>query len=335
MRKSGQPDRINGVLVTTVPFGEVDRQPLELLEANHIDYVINPIGRKLTEDELAELASDFSVLIAGTEPITAKVMDRARALRMISRVGIGLDNVDLTAARERGVLVSYTPEAPSAAVADLTIGLMISLLRFIPQADRAMRNGKWKRFLGRRLGDVVVGVIGVGRIGKRVIRHLQGFNPRILANDLEPDVEFGYEHDVQWVDKETIYREADVITLHVPLTPETNRLITRREINIMKPETVVINTSRGNIIDEADLAEALRAKRIGGAAIDVFAQEPYSGELATLENCLLTSHMGSMSYDSRARMELEATQEAIRFLTNQPLQQSVPEEEYEHVGFAF
>src|SRR5262249_3233258 len=137
------------VLITTIPFADVDRRPLELLERAGIEYVINPIGRKLKEGELADLIGEYTVLIAGTEPITAKVMDRAANLRLISRVGVGLDNVDLMAAHQRGILVSYTAEAPAPAVAELTIGLMLSLLRFIPHADRNMKNGVWHRSMGR------------------------------------------------------------------------------------------------------------------------------------------------------------------------------------------
>ena len=157
------------VLITTIPFGEVNRRPLELLETAGVDYAINPIGRKLREEELADIISDFEVLIAGTEPITAKVLDQAPRLRLISRVGIGLDGVDLLAARQRGVLVSYTPEAPAPAVAELTIGLMLSALRSIPHADRGVRSGVWHRYVGTRLAGKTVGVIGVGRVGSRVI----------------------------------------------------------------------------------------------------------------------------------------------------------------------
>lgn len=316
-------------LITTVPFGEVDRRPLDLLEAEGVEYVINPLGRRLRPEELAEMIGDFDVLIAGTEPITAAVMDRARRLRLISRVGIGLDSVDLPAAKERGILVSYTPDAPAPAVAEMTMGLILSLLRSLAQADRAMRDGVWHRIVGRRLSDLTVGVIGVGRVGKRVVRHLQGFAPRILANDIAPDVEFGAAHQVRWAEKETIYREADVITLHLPLTPLTRSLIGRRELDMMKPEAVLLNTARGGMINEHELAQALKQGRLAGAALDVFAQEPYSGELVTIENCLLTCHMGSMSRDCRARMELEATEEAIRFFRNEPLRLLVPSDEYE------
>jgi D-3-phosphoglycerate dehydrogenase len=130
------------------------------------------------------------------------------------------------------------------------------------------------------------------------------------------------------VDKETLYRSADIVSLHLPLTAATRTLITRREIEMMKPDALLINTSRGNMVDEADLALMLREGRIGGAAIDVFEREPYSGELATLDRCLLTCHMGSMSVDCRARMELEATEEAIRFIRGEPLRHLVPDSEY-------
>src|SRR6185503_804452 len=221
----------------------------------------------------------FGVLSAGTEPITARVMDAAPNLKLISRVGVGLDNVDLAAARARGITVSYTPEAPSPAVAELAVGLMLALLRDIPGADRVMRDGVWRRTMGRRLSNMTVGVIGVGRIGKRVVRHLCGGFPgvRILADDLAPDRGFGSRYGIEWASKQEIYAAADVITLHLPLTPQTRALIGARELALMKPTTVVVNTSRGNMIHEQELALALREGRIAGAAIDVFEREPYSG----------------------------------------------------------
>jgi D-3-phosphoglycerate dehydrogenase len=327
-RSPASSDRAR-VLITTIPFGEADRRPLDLLAEAGMDYVINPTGRKLREGELADLVGDVDALIAGTEPITARVLEKASRLRLISRVGIGLDSVDLVAARRRNIQVAYTPDAPAPAVAELTIGLILSCLRRIPNADRNIRNGIWHRFMGRRLEELAVGVVGVGRVGKRVIHHLAGFGPRILANDLAPDLDFGAKYDVEWADKEQLYREADIITLHLPLTPLTQHLITARELRTMKPQALLINTSRGNMIDERDLADALQNNRLSGAAIDVFQQEPYSGPLANLETCLLTCHMGSMSQDCRLRMEVEATEEVLRFIRGEPLRQPVPEYEYE------
>jgi D-3-phosphoglycerate dehydrogenase len=317
-------------LITTVPFGDKNRLPLEMLESAGIEYLINPLGRKLKEDELAEMVTDFDVLIAGTEPITEKVMSRASSLKLISRVGIGLDSVDLLAAERRGIQVSYTPDAPAPAVAELTIGLMLTLLRSVHVANAQMHRGEWHRYFGRRIPEVTIGIIGTGRIGGRVLRRLAGFGtPRILVNDAQPDLKVAPELKLEWVDKEEIYRHADIISLHVPLTVQTKNMIRREHLMQMKPDAMLINTSRGGIINEHDLAEALNSGHLSGAAIDVFEQEPYTGELAQIDRCLLTSHMGSMSVDCRTRMEIEATEEAVRFLTGQVLQGLVPPEEYE------
>lgn len=318
------------VLITTVPFGDKNRLPIDLLEAAGIEYLINPIGRKLKEEELAEMVTDFDVLIAGTEPISDKVMSCASRLKLISRIGIGLDSVDLLAAERRGIHVSYTPDAPAPAVAELTIGLMLSLLRSVHVANTHMHRGEWHRYFGRRIPEVTIGIIGTGRIGRRVLRHLAGFGtPRILVNDIHPNLTVAPAHKLEWVGKEEIYRYADVISLHVPLTVQTKNMIRREHLLQMKPDAMIINTSRGGIINEHDLAEVLSAGHLSGAAIDVFEQEPYTGELSKIDRCLLTSHMGSMSVDCRTRMEIEATEEAMRFLTGKALQGLVPPEEYE------
>ena len=317
-------------LITTVPFGDKNRLPLELLESAEIDYLINPLNKKLTEDELAEMVTAFDVIIAGTEPITAKVMDNASNLKHISRVGIGLDSVDLLAAEARGIKVSYTPDAPAPAVAELTIGMMLTLLRSVHVSNSQMHAGQWHRFFGRRLSNVTIGIIGMGRIGKGVIKHLQGFgNPHILVNDIEPDLQFGDEYELEWVSKEQIYREADIISLHLPLTGKTKNMIRTEYLRMMKEDAIILNTARGGIINEDDLYDVLQTGHLSGAAIDVFDFEPYTGKLRDIERCLLTAHMGSMSVDCRTRMEIEATEEAVRFLTNKPLEGLVPEDEYE------
>ena len=312
-------------LITTHPFGTVDPRPLELLRGIGVAYVLNPLGRRPTESELCALIADADLLIAGTEPITDRVMACAPRLRIISRVGIGLDNVDLTAARQRGIAVAYTPDAPAPAVAELTLGLMLSLLRSIHTANARLRADGWHRFMGRRLGTMTVGIIGVGRVGRRVIGLLRPFGSEILANDLEP------AHDlpgVSWAEKNDIYDRADLISLHVPLTPNTINLIAAPEIDRMKPDAFLINTARGGIVNERDLAAALREGRLAGAALDVFGEEPYAGELIGTDRCLLTCHMGSMSVDCRAQMEIEATENVVRFLEGRLPPQLVPESEY-------
>ncbi len=317
-------------LITTVPFADRNRLPLELLEAAGIEYLINPLGRRLKEEELAEMVGDFDVVIAGTEPITRRVMERGKHLKLISRVGIGLDSVDLMAAEERGIAVSYTPDAPAPAVAELTIGLMLGLLRSIHIANMQMHNGQWQRHFGRRIAEVTIGIIGTGRIGTRVLRRLAAFGtPRVLVNDLRPDQKLVPELKLEWVGKEEIYRQADVISLHVPLTAQTKNMIGREQLLQMKSDALLINAARGGIVNERDLAEVMRSGHLAGAAIDVFDQEPYSGDLAQIDRCLLTAHMGSMSVDCRTRMEIEATEEAVRFLTGGRCIGCVPRSEYD------
>jgi len=314
-------------LITTVPFGSVESRPLDLLREAGVDYVINPLSRRPTEPELCEMIRDVDLFIAGTEAITERVMASAPQLRIISRVGIGLDNVDLAAARRRGIVVSYTPDAPAPAVTELTIGLMLSLLRHIHTADRRVRNEGWHRFMGRRLGDVTVGIIGVGRVGRGVIRLLSGFGATILANDLVPARDLPH---VTWAEKDEIYERADVVSVHLPLTAWTGNLIAAAQLSRMKTDAIVVNTSRGGIVNEGDLAAALRAGRLAGAAIDVFREEPYTGELLGLDRCLITCHMGSMSMDCRMRMELEATQNVLEYLRSGQPVQAVPEDEYQN-----
>lgn len=317
-------------LITTVPFADKNRLPIELLEGAGIEYLINPIGRRLKEEELAEMVGDFDVLIAGTEPITDKVMQSGTKLKLISRVGIGLDSVDLLAAERRGIQVSYTPDAPAPAVAELAMALMLSLLRGVHVANLQMHRGVWHRHFGRRIAEITVGIIGAGRIGARVLRRIPAFGtPRVLVNDINPDLKLVPELKLEWVGKEEIYRQADLISLHLPLTPLTKNMIKREQLLQMKPDALIINTSRGGIINEADLAEVLRSGHLGGAAVDAFEHEPYTGELTGIERCLLTAHMGSMSLDCRTRMEIEATEEAVRFLSGQPLQSVVPQGEYQ------
>ena len=318
------------VLITTVPFGKENRMPLDLLEMHNIEYVINPLNKKLTEDDLVGLISDYDVIIAGTEKITDKVMTKGDNVKFISRVGIGLDSVDLLAAERHGIIVSYTPDAPAPAVADLTMGLMYSLLRKVHEANIQLHQGNWHRYFGKRLADCSIGLIGAGRVGSLVLKNLQALGcKRILYYDKK--VRFKEENNEQVVfsDKEEIYKMCDIISLHIPLDIETKNMITIKEMRLMKKNSFLINTARGGIINERDLCIALQEKLIAGAAIDAFEDEPYSGELVKHDNCILTAHMGSMTADCRARMEIEATEEAIRFLNGDVLQRKVPEDEYE------
>ena len=318
------------VLITTIPFGDKDRLPLVLLENAGLEYLINPFNKKITEDQLAEIIPDFDAIIAGTEPITEKVLNRASNLKLISRVGIGLDSVDLIAAQKRDIKVSYTPDAPSLAVAELALGLMLSLLRSVHVSNTQMHQGNWHRFYGKRLEKVKIGIIGVGRIGTGVLKRLKGFGTSIiLVNDIEPKHELDNEYKLEWSSKEQIFKESDIISLHLPLTHLTKNMIRKEHLFSMKSDAIIINTSRGGIINESDLFDVMNSGYFSGAAIDVFEKEPYDGPLKKIERCILTAHMGSMSEDCRTRMEIEATEETIRFLTGNTLESEVPLEKYE------
>ncbi len=320
----------NRVLITTVPFADKDKLPILLLENEQIEYVINPYNQKLTSAQLAELIPGFDAIIAGTENINSEVLANADRLKFISRVGIGLDNVDLLYAKEKNINVSYTADAPAPAVAELTVGLMFSLLRYTQLSNIQMHQGKWHRYFGRRFSEVTIGIIGAGRIGSKVIKHILTFSPvKILVNEPIPSLELKNIPELEWVSKEEIYKNADVISLHLPLNSETRDMINKVELLKMKSDALLINTSRGGIINENDLFEIMQSGHLGGAAIDVFQQEPYNGPLQKIDRCILTAHMGSMSVDCRSKMEIEATEEVVRFFKNEPLKSQVPTSEYE------
>ena len=316
--------------ISTIPFGEIDPLPIELLRSHGIDFRINPYGRKITTTELASEIKDSDILIAGTEVIDISVLDRAPKLKLIARVGIGLDGVELNEARSRNISVTYTPEAPAPAVAELTLALIFDQLRGISRASQNLKKGSWVRYQGRRISEIKVGVIGAGRIGGRVMRRLSALGtPQIFANDLVPDDKVAPNTKIRWATKHQILRECDVITLHLPLSQTTKNMISHEEFAIMKDNAIIINTSRGGIIDEQALSYWLQKNEKASAAIDTFVDEPYSGDLISLENCTLTCHMGSMTQDCRARMEIEATKEAINLVTGRKFSKLVPDSEYQ------
>ena len=213
------------VFINTIPFGDKNKLPLEVLDQSGIEYLINPLGRKPSEDELIEIISDFDAVIAGTETISKKVINRSNKLKMISRAGIGLNGVDLVAAKERGIKVSYTPDAPAPAVAEFTMGLILSLLRSTHVSNAQLHKGEWKRISGRRFSDITLGLIGVGRIGSRVIRRTKPFGtPRFLVNDIDTESQNNLDFKLEWASKDIIYREADIICLHLPLTKHTSNM---------------------------------------------------------------------------------------------------------------
>jgi len=305
------------IFIATSPFGKCGKKPLELLENTGWNIIHNPKGRRLRPGELEEICPDVDAIIAGTEPYNESTIGKLSNLKVISRVGIGLDSVDLVYCRGKGIKVTYTPEAPSQGVAELAVGNIINLCRFIHISDKSVRELSWNRYIGVLLEEIKIGVIGVGRIGKRVIKLLQPFNPTILACDLEPDIEFSEKYKLQWLDKEQIFKNADLITLHIPMNNKNRNYIDRHTLSIMKTGSYLINTSRGGIVDEEALYDALLQRHLAGAAIDVFNEEPYNGKLIKLDNVVLTAHMGASANKSRYLMELGAVEDCIRVLNGE------------------
>ena len=292
------------VLLSVSSFGEASDVPVQMLKDAGVRVVENPYGRRLKEEEISELIGEADALIAGTEPLNAAVLERAVKLRVISRVGVGLENIDLNAALRLGIVVRNTPEALTDSVAELTLGGILNLLRHVSLMDREMRGGDWNRRMGAQLRGKTVGIIGLGRIGRRLAELLAPFEVTIISSDRAPDSGAAERLGVTYVELDELLAAADVITLHVPGLEHP--LIAERELALMKPGAVLVNASRGGLIDEGALLDALREERISGAYLDTFGEEPYAGPLRELPNVLLTPHAGSYSAEARERMETEA-----------------------------
>ena len=311
MRKEGA--RVPEVLIATTSFGAEDVRPLRLLEERGIRYRLNPHGRRLTAAEVSMLLQEADGLIAGTEPLNAEVLREAKRLRVISRCGVGLDNVDLTAAEARGIAVLATTEAATNAVAELTLAGILALLRHLPTLDRRCKAREWKREMGRLLEACCVGIVGLGRIGKRVAELVSTFRAQVVAHDLREDREFARVHRIEYLSLDSLLRRADIVTLHVNLGPATTGLIRAEQLALMKPGALLINCARGDLVDELALAEAIRTRHLGGAFLDTFGEEPYTGPLLDLPQVLVTPHIGTYTVESRVAMEMEAARNLILF----------------------
>ena len=303
------------IATTTSSFSTADSPAHRLLLDAGCEVRVNPHGRKLTEDESVAVLRGAHGVIAGTSPLNQKVLDEAPDLAVISRVGVGLDSVDLEAVHQRGIDLFVTADAVRAPVAELTVGLMLAVLRAIPETDRRMRAGEWRQHTGRLLGERTVGIVGFGGIGRTVAQLLRGFGCRILAHDAAgiPDAEAA-ELGVEVGSLAEVLSESDVVTVHVPLVPGTRNLIGGNELSAMPTDSILVNTARGGIVDEDALLEALQDGHLAGAALDGFGQEPYDGPLLGLDQVVVTAHIGSAAREARDRMELEAVERLLSAL---------------------
>lgn len=303
---------MNKVLTSPSSMGQCGSEPFDLLRANGYEIINNPYGRKLTEDEVIDLAKDCVGIIAGVEPLTARVIDALPKLKCISRVGVGMDNVDLEYAKQKGVLVCNTPDGPTRSVAELTLAMTMSLLRRIPQADANLKQHRWKKQIGNLLLDKQIGVIGLGRIGKMVATLFRGLGNPVIGYDPFADETWAKNNGVKLLPFEEVLRYADIVTLHVPGNKNKTPIMGVKEIVKMKDGAFLINIARGGVADEAALYDALKSGKLGGAAIDVFTQEPYEGPLCELDNIIMTPHLGSYAKEGKLQMEVDAVMNFIK-----------------------
>ncbi|MCR4322400.1 MAG: phosphoglycerate dehydrogenase [Candidatus Brocadiaceae bacterium] len=292
------------ILLGPSTFAAQDPSPIERLAAAGCEIIKNPFGRKLTKQELIELLPGVKGLIAGLETLDEDVM-RKSELKVISRCGSGISNIDMEAAKKKGIKVFFTPYGPTTAVAELTLGAMLNLLRMVSLMDRDMHEGKWTKKVGAQLEGKTVVVIGLGRIGRKVVSLLKPFNVRLLAVD--PNVREKIDR-VEILPLGKALTEADIITIH---SSGEQQIIGDDEFRLIKRGTFLLNAARGGLINEIALINAIESGKIAGAWLDTFSVEPYAGPLSKYPQVLLTPHVGSYTQECRISMETEAVENLI------------------------
>ncbi len=287
---------------TVLICDQVDKILNEILQKNGLKVTYEP---EITAEQIKEKIVNYEIVIVRSRTkLTRDMIEKADKCKIIARVGVGLDNIDVDAAKAKGIRVINAVEGAMNAVAELVLGLMFSLAREIPRADREIRNGKWlkKELLGNELSGKYLGIVGLGNIGKKLARHAKALNMNIIGYDvISISDEFSKEVGLIKTDLDTLLSSADYISFHVPFTPETHHLVNEQRLSKMKKTACIINTSRGEIIDEEALYTAIKEGKIGGAALDVFEKEPVVGnKLATLPNIICTPHIGAQTREAQA-----------------------------------
>ncbi len=285
------------VLVTPTSYGKNDLRLKAELESLVGEVIYNPTGKPLSSTEVGKLLPGVDGYIAGLDTIDRAALAAADRLKVIARYGVGVDAIDLTACREKGIILTNTPGANSVSVAELTLGLILALARQIPEAATATRLGTFPRLAGISLVGKTIGLLGLGAIGKETARRLAGFDCRILAYDAAPDETFARLHNIQITSLPDLLHESDFVSLHLPLLPETRLLVDDRFLAQMKPGAYLINTARGELVDETALLRALENSRLRGAALDVFAKEPPDPDhpLLKLKQVIAVPHIGAQT----------------------------------------
>ena len=281
----------------------------------------------LTEDELVAIAPDYdAMMVRSATKITRRVLEAASKLQIVGRAGVGVDNIDVPAATERGVIVVNSPAGNTVAVAELTLGMMISLVRKLIPAHNSVVAGEWKRskFLGTELYGKTLGIVGVGKIGVEVARRAQSFGMTVIGYDPFLSSNRAAQLGIDPLELAEVWKRADFITLHTPLTPETRHMVGEKVLAQMKPNAILLNCARGGIIDETALYNALKNGQIGGAGLDVYEVEPpRDSPLRELDNVLLTPHLGASTEEAQTEVALDVARQIVDVLGGRPPQSAV------------
>jgi D-3-phosphoglycerate dehydrogenase len=307
------------ILVTTTSYGISDPSLHTELAAQVGEVRYNQTGHPLSSEELAGMLSDCDGLIAGLDEIDRPALAAASRLKVIARYGVGVDRVDLEAAREKGIVVTNTPGANAGSVAELTIGLMLSLARSIPTSSAATKAGEWPRLSGVALEGKTIGLLGLGMVGKQVARRLGCFGCLLVAHDPVPDAAFAIEHKVELVPLPEVLRRSDFLSLHLPVLPETRGMVNSDFLGQMKPGAFLINTARGELVDEAALLHALQSGHLRGAALDAFQKEPpgVDNPLLALPQVIAMPHTGAHADSATNAMGWAALRDCLAVLSGE------------------
>ncbi|MGD0922839.1 MAG: D-glycerate dehydrogenase [Terriglobia bacterium] len=286
--------------------------------ASRCEVAVHPEDGALQPAQLGAACRDVEGLLVVGGRVNEEVLKDAPRLRVVANCGVGYDNIDVAACTARGIVVTNTPGVLTDTTADLAFALLMAVARRVVEGDRLVREGRWQWSMlwGADIHHQTLGLYGFGRIGQALARRGRGFEMRVIYHDVQrAGAEIERELAAQFVDQETLLRESDFLSLHVPLTPETHHLIGARELTLMKPFAFLINTARGKVVDEEALVEALKSHRIAGAGLDVFEHEPHlHPELAKLENVVLLPHLGSATAETRLKMALLAVENLLAAL---------------------
>ena len=291
------------ILIAIDKFYDHNKENILLLKKNNFDIIYNKSKQELIFPKDKHIYKGVDYIIAGLEKYSKEFFKEFKNLKAISRVGVGTDNIDLIAARESGVKVFVTSDKPSVAVAELCVSNMISLLRHVHTMSNDLKKGKWNPIQGRDIRNLTVGIVGLGSIGKEVVKRLSNFGPKIISYSRTWDTDFALKYKITKKSLNYIFKNSDIITIHLPSTKETKKMIDKKMILSMKSNSILINTSRASVIDNITLANSLKKKLILGAAIDVFNEEKKIYPFDKLKNVILTPHIGSHTLETRSEME--------------------------------